>query len=81
MSKGGLITILGFALAVLPFLGIPLVVKTGLAVVFGLLVMALGFLVREERRWLMRALSGDHEADAYTENGAREYAKVPETNS
>lgn len=90
MSKGGLITLLGFSLALLPFLGIPLVVKTVLAVVFGLLVMALGFLVREERQWLMRAIRGDHAADAYTENGlptaaratheeAREYAKKPET--
>lgn len=79
MSKGGLITVLGFVLAVLPFLGIPFVVKTALAVVAGIMVMALGFLVREERRWLMRAVRGDHEADAYTENGAREYAKKPET--
>lgn len=78
MSKGGLITLLGFALALLPFLGIPLVVKTGVAVVFGIAVMVLGFLVREERKWLLRALRGDTEADAYTENGAREYAKKTE---
>lgn len=68
MSKGGLVTLLGFVLALLPFLGIPLAVKTALAVVSGVVIMALGVLVREERRWLMRALSGDHQADAYTEN-------------
>lgn len=78
MSKGGLITILGFFLALLPFLGIPVAAKTILAVVFGVTVMVLGVLVREERRWLMRALSGDTQADAYTENSAREYAQKPE---
>ena len=78
MSKGGLITILGFLLALMPFLGIPLGVKTVLVVLFGALVMFLGVLVREERRLLMRALQGDSEADAYTENSAREYAKTPE---
>jgi len=71
MSKGGLITLLGFLLALMPFLGIPSVVKITLAVIFGVAIMALGFLVREEKRWLLRALSGDHQADAYTENSAR----------
>ena len=68
MSKGGLITLLGFLLAIMPFLGVPSTFKIICAVVFGIMIMALGFLVREERKWLMRALSGDHQADAYTES-------------
>lgn len=85
MSKGGLITIFGFLLALMPFVGIPLAAKTILAVLCGVLVMFLGILVREERRLLMRALQGDAEADAYTENsvptsqaGVHEYAQTPE---
>ncbi|MEK7613571.1 MAG: hypothetical protein AAB439_01680 [Patescibacteria group bacterium] len=75
MSKAGLIALLGFVLAVMPFLGIPTGAKTLLSVVGGLLILALGFLVREERRWLMRALKGDHQTDAYTENGAQGYGQ------
>lgn len=70
---------LGFVSAFLPFVGIPNTLKATLAVVFGLLVVALGFLVREERRWLLRAIKGDHQTDAYTENGAQGYGqKIPE---
>lgn len=80
MSKAGLIALIGFLSALLPFLGIPILAKTVLAAVFGVLVMALGFLVREERRWLLRALSGDHQTDAYTENGTKGYAaQISET--
>jgi hypothetical protein len=74
MSKAGLIVLLGFVVVVLPFLGIPTVAKAVVLFVAGLLVMVLGFLVREERRLLMRALSGDHSTDAYTENSAKGYA-------
>lgn len=70
MSKGSSIVILGLISAFLPFTGFPLVVKITLAVVIGFLIMALGFLVRQERLWLLRALSGEHKTDAYTENGA-----------
>ena len=78
MSKAGIITFLGFLSALLPFLGIPSVFKSILFVVFGLLIMGLGFLVREERRWLMRAIKGDHKKDAYTENGTQQYAQTEE---
>ena len=71
MSKGGLITLLGFILLILPFLGIPTAIKIAFTVVFALVVMALGFLVREEKKWMLRALNGDSQADAYTENSAR----------
>lgn len=73
MSKAGLIALIGFSSAVMPFIGIPNVAKVVLFVAFGLSTMVLGLLVREERRWLLRALKGDHRSDAYTENGAREY--------
>jgi len=70
MSKGSSIIILGFLSAFLPFVGFSVIVKISLAVLFGLLIMALGFLVRQERLWLLRTLSGEHKTDAYTENGA-----------
>lgn len=73
MSKAGVIVLLGLILAALPFLGIPTLGKTTIAVIGGVLVMALGLLVREERRALMRALSGERQTDAYTENGAQHY--------
>jgi len=69
MSKAGLISLLGLCSALLPFIGIPLGFKTALAVIFGVLIFALGFLIREERKWLLRRLSGDHHTEAYTENG------------
>ena len=81
MSKVGLIAFLGLLLAFMPFLGLPLVVKTPLTVLFGIMILVLGFLVREERRWLLRALRGEHETDAYSESGlgaqagAQGYAK------
>lgn len=77
MSKAAAIILLGFIVAFLPFTGFPAVVKAILGVVFGLLIMALGFLVRQERIWLLRALSGEHKTDAYTENGAPYAAGTP----
>lgn len=70
MSKGSALVVLGLLSAFLPFVGVPAAVKVGLAVLFGFLIMALGFLVRQERLWLLRTLSGEHTTDAYTENGA-----------
>ncbi len=70
MSKAAAIIILGFLTAFLPFTGFPGVVKIVIAVFVGLTIMALGFLVRQERIWLLRALSGEHKTDAYTESGA-----------
>lgn len=80
MSKAGLIALFGLIMAFLPFFGIPNVVKTGMFVVLGVLVAGLGFLVREERRHLLRALSGEHKTDAYTESGARGYAENAQEN-
>ncbi len=70
MSKGSVILVLGLFLAFLPFTGFPSFVKATFAVVAGLSVAALAFLVRQERLWLLRTLSGAHTTDAYTENGA-----------
>ncbi len=69
MSKGAVIILLGFLIAFLPFTGFPTGTKTIFAIIFGLCTMALGFLVRQERVWLTRALSGKHKTDAYAENG------------
>lgn len=79
MSKGATILVLGFLLAFLPFTGFPNIVKTTLAVVCGLAIMGLGFLVRQERLWLVRALSGEHKTDAYTENGPASVTPVQES--
>jgi len=70
MSKGSAIILLGLLSAFLPFVGFSVIVKIALAVLFGFLTMILGFLVRQERLWLLRAMSGEHKTDAYTENGA-----------
>lgn len=75
MSKAGIIVLLGLLTAFMPFIGIPLAVKTPLTIALGLLTLVLGFLVREERRWLLRALRGDRQPDAYTESGAEQYGK------
>lgn len=77
MSKAAAIIVLGFFTAFLPFTGFPGVVKIVLAVLFGLSIMALGFLVRQERIWLLRALTGEHKTDAYTENGAPYQVSTP----
>ena len=78
MSKGSTILVLGFLLAFLPFTGFPNAIKLTFTVLFGVIVMTLGFLVRQERLWLMRAISGEHKTDAYTENGPSFAGTVPE---
>lgn len=75
MSKAGIIALLGLFSAFLPFLGIPTMTKLVLAVVSGLIIFALALLAREERRWLIRAVKGDHQTDAYTENGREGYGE------
>lgn len=77
MSKGATILVLGFLLAFLPFTGFPNGIKLTFTVFFGVIVMVLGFLVRQERLWLMRAISGEHKTDAYTENGPSFAGTVP----
>lgn len=69
MSKGSLIILFGLLAAFLPFTGFPSAVKMSLAVFFGIAIMALGFLVRQERLWLIRAIQGERKTDAYTESG------------
>jgi hypothetical protein len=68
MSKGTIIILIGLFTAFLPFTGFPTNIKTVLAILFGLSIMALGFLAREERGWLVRAIKGGHSTDSYTEN-------------
>ena len=69
--------LLGLIAVALPFIGIPAAAKTVLLIVVGVATMILGLLVREERRLLIRALSGDT-TDAYTENGSTHYAEAVE---
>ena len=53
MSKGSLIILLAFLVTFLPFTGFPTGAKTVFAIIFGLAIMALGYLVRQERKWLI----------------------------
>lgn len=78
MSKGSAILVLGALLGFLPFTGFPTGFKIICSVIFGLAVMVLGFLVRQERLWLLRALTGEHKTNAYSENGA---SFTPDTSS
>jgi hypothetical protein len=71
MSKAGAIIVLGFLIAFLPFTGFPAAFETVLAIILGLLTMILGFLVRQERLWLLRSKSGERKTDSYAENGPR----------
>ena len=73
MSKAGAIVVLGFLVAFLPFTGFPTGFETVIAVLLGLLIMVLGFLVRQEHLWLLRSLSGEHKTDAYAENSPRSH--------
>lgn len=68
MSKAGVIIVLGFLTAFLPFTGFPATFETVLAIIFGLLTMVFGFLVRQERLWLLRSRSGEHKTDSYAES-------------
>lgn len=68
MSKAGIIIILGFLVAFLPFTGFPSAFETTLSILFGLAVMLLGFLVRQERLWLFRSMKGGSKSDGYAES-------------
>jgi hypothetical protein len=68
MSKGGAIIVLGFLTAFLPFTGFSSGFETILAIVFGVATMVLGFLVRQERLWLLRSRPGEQKTDSYAES-------------
>ncbi len=70
MSKAVIVVIIGVIVTFLPFLGLPSAFITGLTVILGIALIVLGLLMRVERLWLLRALSGGHKTDAYAENGA-----------
>lgn len=76
MSKGSLIALLGLLIAVMPFTGFPLAAKITVTVIAGLLLVALGFLVRQERLWLLKSLSGEQKNDVYAESAP--YQKTTE---
>jgi len=71
-----MIIVLGVLIAFVPFTGFPDSFKTTLAIVFGLAIAALGFLVRQERLWLLRSLRGEHATDGYAENNPRRSALI-----
>jgi hypothetical protein len=70
MSKAVIVVILGIIVALIPIDGLPERISAILTVLLGLAIAALGLLMRVERIWLMRTLSGGHKTDAYAENSA-----------
>lgn len=77
MSKAVIVTILGIIVALIPLDGLPDVVSTILTVLAGVSIAVLGLLLRAERLWLLRSLTGGHKTDAYAENGAPPKAEGP----
>ncbi len=69
MSKAVLIVILGVIVILTPIDGLPEQVNTAITVLAGITIAILGLLMRVERLWLIRSLSGGHKTDAYAENG------------
>jgi hypothetical protein len=69
MSKGSIIILLGLLSLIVPFTGFPMSVKTVMAVMFGAIMMGLGYLVRQERLWLLGALEGGNKDASYMGHG------------
>lgn len=70
MSKPAIVVLLGVLVALVPFDGLPEWMSTGLTVLFGFSIAVLALLMRAERLWLLRSLSGGHKTDAYAESTA-----------
>lgn len=71
MSKAVIVTIIGVIVALLPYLGFPSFFIKLVTTLAGIAIIVLGLLMRVERLWMLRALSGGHKTDAYAENGAQ----------
>jgi sulfite exporter TauE/SafE len=70
MSKAVLVTIIGIIVAFVPFTGFPSGVRDVVVTIAGVIIVTLGLLMRVERLWLLRSLSGGHKTDAYAENSS-----------
>lgn len=71
MSKAVLVTLIGAVIVLLNILyGFPSEIVRWVTIIFGVVIIVLGLLMRVERLWLIRALTGGHKTDAYAENGA-----------
>ncbi len=70
VSKAVVTIILGIIVAIIPIDGLPDVVSDILTALLGITIAFLGLLMRAERLWLVRSLSGGHKTDTYAENGA-----------
>ncbi len=76
MSKASIVIILGAILLITTVVGgLPSNFMWWLTVCSAAVVVVLGILLRIERQWLLRALSGGHKTDAYEESGAPLTAK------
>ena len=56
MSKGSAVIALGVLIMLVAISGIPSTFKIGALIVLGFLIAGIGFLVRQEKQWLMQAL-------------------------
>ncbi len=71
MSKASLVVILGIVMLVVTVVeGLPASLAWWLVVISSSAIIILGLLLRVERQWLLRALSGGHRTDAYEESSS-----------
>ena len=70
MSKAVLVAILGVIVTLLPLSGLPSAFIKIAVMAIGVALLVLGLLMRAERLWMVRALSGGHKTDTYAENAA-----------
>lgn len=73
MSKDITIIILGFFVALVPFLGFPPSWETALYVLSGFSIVVLTFLLRKD--FVARSPNGEKKTDVYVENGMRHEPK------
>ena len=58
MSKGSVVVLLGVVVVLVAIAGLPSMLKAGALIVIGLTIAGIGFLVREEKAWLIEILRG-----------------------
>ena len=78
MSKGSATVILGVLSIILPFTGFPTNIKTGIAVVLGILIVALGFLSRQERLWLRKTIDAGNNEEFGAHHGSSQKETLPQ---
>ncbi len=65
MSKGSVVVLLGIVVVLVAIAGLPSMLKAGALIVIGLTIAGIGFLVREEKAWLIEILRGERVSGAH----------------